>query len=266
MGEYFLGVDVGSVNVKLVLLDGAGGAVHRDCERVTTGGRDALSVLLRRLAEQVGLDEIRSAGVSGSGKGVVPNECGWLSYSSALAVSSGLLQSRPAVRTIVQIGGQSSLIIELDDGLRKPWKVFSNPLCAAGTGRFLEQQAYRLGISLEDFARLALRASGKAPRIAARCSVFAKSDLVHLQQKGAPLESILSALADSVARMVVSFKKGSFAEPLCFVGGVADNVAVVEALERALSARNGSPVRVILPEDSLHLEALGCALLARDSP
>jgi activator of 2-hydroxyglutaryl-CoA dehydratase len=82
-------------------------------------------------------------------------------------------------------------VIELEDGLKKPWKVESNPLCAAGTGRFLEQQAYRIGISMEDFASLALKCQGTAPRIAARCSVFAKTDLIHLQQKGVRLDAML---------------------------------------------------------------------------
>jgi activator of 2-hydroxyglutaryl-CoA dehydratase len=68
----------------------------------------------------------------------------------------------------MQIGGQSSIVIQLEDGLRKPWKVASNPLCAAGTGRFLEQQAYRLGISMDEFASLALKCESSPPRIAAR--------------------------------------------------------------------------------------------------
>ncbi|MCL0060906.1 2-hydroxyglutaryl-CoA dehydratase, partial [Dehalococcoidia bacterium] len=187
--RYFLGLDIGSVNAKSVLIDENARIVHLDIERVTTGPRAAVVSLLSRLSEKVKLDEIVSAGVSGSGKGVIPQESNWTEYSSPLAIISGLLHSHSDAKTIIQIGGQSSLVIELQDGLRKPWKVSSNPLCAAGTGRFLEQQAYRLGISLEDFSRLALNSEGSAPRIAARCSVFAKTDLIHLQQKGAPVES-----------------------------------------------------------------------------
>ena len=120
--------------------------------------------------------------------------------------------------SIIQIGGQSSQVIELEDGLKKPWKTASNPLCAAGTGRFLEQQSYRLGIKIEDFGSMALKFAGSAPRIAARCSVFAKSDLIHLQQKGVSVEAMLYALSESIARMVLALKKGPFAEPVYFGG------------------------------------------------
>jgi len=173
-----------------------------------------------------------------------------------------LLHRYPDVKTIMQIGGQSTLVIELEDGLKKPWKVESNPLCAAGTGRFLEQQAYRIGISMEDFANLALQCKGTPPRIAARCSVFAKTDLIHLQQKGAPLDAMLYALCESVARMVASLKKGIFQEPVYFVGGVAANPAVAKSLNDMISARNGHPVEVIIPENYLHMESLGSALLS----
>ncbi|HHE41430.1 MAG TPA: hypothetical protein ENL12_02145, partial [Dehalococcoidia bacterium] len=154
-----------------------------------------------------------------------------------------------------------SLIIELEDGLRRPWKVESNPLCAAGTGRFLEQQAYRLGISIEDFARLALQFEGTAPRIAARCSVFAKTDLIHLQQKGVTVEPMLYALCESVARMVGSFKKGPFATPVYFVGGVAANAAIARALQEVVSTRNGTATAITVPEDYLYMQARGAAIL-----
>jgi len=187
---------------------------------------------------------------------------GWTEYSSSLSIASGLLQSYPEAKTIIQIGGQSTLVVTLEDGLKKPWKISSNPLCAAGTGRFLEQQAYRLGISMEDFAKLALKCEGSAPRIAARCSVFAKSDLIHLQQKGVPLEAMLYALCESVAHMVVALNKGAFNEPVFFVGGVAANAAVQRSLNDMLSTRNGHPVQVTIPEDYLYLESLGSALLS----
>ncbi|MFP3898400.1 MAG: BadF/BadG/BcrA/BcrD ATPase family protein, partial [Dehalococcoidia bacterium] len=259
---YFLGVDVGSVNAKLALIDENGSVVQFDTQKVTSSPRTAVSSLIAKLGEKYALEDIIATGVSGSGKGVIPKELGWKEYSSSLAIASGLLQRHPDVKTIIQIGGQSTLVIELEDGLKKPWKVASNPLCAAGTGRFLEQQAYRLGISMEDFARLALQCKGIPPRIAARCSVFAKTDLIHLQQKGAPLDAMLYALCESVARMVASLKKGILQEPVYFVGGVAANPAVAKSLNDMISARNGHPVEVIVPQDYLHMESLGSALLS----
>ncbi len=263
--RYFLGLDIGSVNAKLVLIDENAAVVLTDTERVTIGPKAAVITLLSRLSQQVSLDEIASAGVSGTGKNVIPSGLNWSYYSSPLAIISGILETHSDARTIIQIGGQSSFVIELEDGLKKPWKVNSNPLCAAGTGRFLEQQAYRLGISLEDFAQLALSADDSVPRIAARCSVFAKSDLIHLQQKGVPVESILRALSDSVARMVASFKKGPFSAPIYFVGGVAANPAVLKSLEEVISYRNGDSTRIMVPEGFNYTEAFGVALLASKS-
>ncbi len=260
--NYYLGVDIGSVNDKLALIDEKARVVQFDTEKVTSSPRAAVSSLIARLGERFNLKEIIAAGVSGSGRAVIPKELGWTEYSSSLSIASGLLHCYPDVKTIIQIGGQSTLVIELEDGLRKPWKVASNPLCAAGTGRFLEQQAYRIGISMEDFASLALKFKGTAPRIAARCSVFAKTDLIHLQQKGVSLDAMLYALCESVARMVASLKKGTFQEPVYFVGGVAANPAVAKSLNEMISARNGHPVEVIIPEDYLHMESLGSALLS----
>ena len=261
--RYFLGVDIGSVNVKLLLIDESGKIIQLHAEKISTGPRVAASSLIARLGTEFNLAQIVAAGVSGSGKGAVPKELEWAEYSSPLAIASGLLHFHPDAKTIVQIGGQTTLVIALEDGLKKPWKVASNPLCAAGTGRFLEQQAYRLDISMADFASLALQCQGNPPRIAARCSVFAKTDLIHLQQKGVAVDAMLYALCESVARMVASIKKGIFEEPVYFVGGVAANAAVVRALNDVISARNEHQVQVIVPENHLHIESLGSALLSR---
>src|SRR4030043_1268029 len=124
---YYLGVDVGSVNVKLALIDEKGRVSQFDVEKVTSSPRAAVSSLVARLGEKLNLKEIIAAGVSGSGKSVIPEELGWTEYSSSLAIASGLLHRYPDVKTIVQIGGQSTLMIELEDGLKKPWKGESNP-------------------------------------------------------------------------------------------------------------------------------------------
>jgi predicted CoA-substrate-specific enzyme activase len=260
---YFLGVDVGSVNAKLSLIEENGKVVDLDIRKITAGARIAVNSLIHTLSQKINLAEIISAGVTGSTKGLIPKEFNWAECSSGLALASGLLQDHSDARTIIQIGGQSFHVIVLEDGLKKPWKIASNPLCAAGTGRFLEQQAYRLGISMDRFADLALQSGENPPRIAARCSVFAKSDLIHLQQKGVPVESMLYALCESVARMVVSLHKGPFEEPIYFVGGVAANNAIVKALNEAISARNGHQVETIVPENYLYLASLGSALLSK---
>ena len=263
--KYSLGIDIGSVNAKLALIKQDHTIVKLDTEKITSSPNAAVASLISRLGQEFSFEDIVTAGVSGSGKGVIPKELDWSVYSSSLAIASGLLHSHPDAKTILQIGGQTSLVIEFEDGLKKPWKVESNPLCAAGTGRFLEQQAYRIGISLEDFARLALECEESPPRIAARCSVFAKTDLIHLQQKGVQMADMLYALCESIARMVVSLKKGVFKEPVYFVGGVAANSAILRSLNEAVSARNKHQVDAIIPENYRYIEALGSALLAMES-
>ena len=262
---YSLGIDIGSVNVKLALIDQENKAVRLDSEKVTTSSQAAVAALLARLSQQCAFQDITCAATTGSTTAVVPGELNWLEYSSSLSIASGILHFHADAKTIIQIGGQSSFVVELVDGLRKPWRVASNPLCAAGTGMFLEQQAYRLGITMQDFARLALEFQGQPPRIAARCSVFAKTDLIHLQQKGVPVGAMLYALCGSIARMVAALKKGPFEEPVYCVGGVAGNAAIIKALNEVISARNAHQVSVIVPENHFHIEAIGAALLARAS-
>jgi predicted CoA-substrate-specific enzyme activase len=264
--KYHLGLDIGAAGVKLAALDENDRVIKLDYTKITSSPAACVNLLLDRFKESYGAETVLSIGISGSGKSVVPPDLKWASYSSSISIASGLLHFYPAARSIIQIGGQSSQVIELEDGLRKPWKTVSNPLCAAGTGRFLEQQAYRLGIKIEDFGKLALQFEGVAPRIAARCSVFAKSDLIHLQQKGVSVEAMLYALSESIARMILALKKGAFAEPVFLVGGVAANQAIVRALSSLISERNGHPVTVTVPADFLHIEAIGVALLAKDKP
>jgi predicted CoA-substrate-specific enzyme activase len=256
----FLGLDIGSSNVKACLIDGSGRLLKKENIRIT---RDSVSAVNEAIDNIGSPGEITGLGVSGSGRSIIPPDFDAGVFTSPLAVASGLLEHHPEARTIIQLGGHNTLIIRLEDGLKKPWKVVTNPLCAAGTGRFLEQQAYRLGITFEDFSRLALENEGAAPRIAARCSVFAKSDLIHLQQKGVAMPAMLYALCESVARMVSSLNRGAFDEPVYLVGGLSTGPAIVKALSEAISERNGHSVPVSVPEDSVYTEAFGAALLSR---
>lgn len=261
--SYSLGLDIGAASVKLSLIDAAGGVVHADVLNLLSSPAVTVNALLKRLPPKISLEDIVRAGVTGAGQSAVPHSAGWSYYSSALATAAGVLPAYPLARTIIQIGAQSSLVVELEDGLKKPWKVVTNPLCAAGTGRFMEQQAYRLGISLDDFARLALECQGKPPRIAARCSVFAKSDLIHLQQKGVSTPAMLYGLCEAVARLVASLKKGPLHGPILLVGGVAGNRAIHKALEEAVALRGGESADIIVPDNYLYVQALGAAHLAR---
>lgn len=252
-----LGLDIGAVNVHEVVVDGAGSVVLLDVERTLKGSFVAVKALRGRLKERGVLDDIASAGVTGSGRHIYDGQDGWQLFTSPYAAIVGVLSDGYDPRTIISIGGQSALVIGLEGGLNKPWRVARSPLCAAGTGRFLEQQASRLGILIEDFGRYALKWDQPPPRIAARCSVFAKSDLIHLQQKGWPIAAMLAGLSSSIAQMIESQWRDSFEPPICVIGGVAANQGVIYALAQALN----QPIDVLT--NHAHREAIGAALLSR---
>lgn len=254
-----LGLDLGSVNNRIAVVDQNGQLLHLDTQRITGSPLETIGMLLAGASKKIPLTEIEGAAVVGSGRQLYEGEKGWKIYSSAYAAINGLMPDYPDARTIIAIGGQTALVIGLSDGLNKDWQVVRSPLCAAGTGRFLEQQAERLGISIEEFGSKALEWTKESPRIAARCSVFAKTDLIHRQQEGWPVSAMLSGLSESVAMMIVSQWRDKFESPVLLTGGVASNQAVVRALSSAIGTD------IIVPFLHADREVIGAALLARDA-
>ena len=168
---------------------------------------------------------------------------------------------------MIELGGQDSkfLSVAWDAAAGRMTLVdfAMNNLCAAGTGAFLDQQAERLGIAIEgEFGDLALQSTNPA-RIAGRCTVFAKSDMIHLQQKGAPLPDILAGLCLALARNFRSvIAKGKpFVPPVLFQGGVAYNRGVVRAFETVLGL---APGQLIVPRWHTIMAALGTAYETMD--
>ncbi|MBI4698471.1 MAG: CoA protein activase, partial [Nitrospirae bacterium] len=153
-----------------------------------------------------------------------------------------------------EMGGEDSKFILLDKGKIEEFSM--NSVCAAGTGSFLDQQAERLRLSIEEFGDIALE-SNNCPRIAGRCSVFAKSDMIHLQQIATQLKDIVAGLCFAVARNF----KGSICKnmtlplPVSFQGGVAANKGVVRAFKEVFNLD-----RIIIPEHFALMSAIGAAL------
>jgi len=170
----------------------------------------------------------------------------------------GALHFVPDVQTIVEIGGQDSKIIILRDGVVTDFGM--NTVCAAGTGSFLDHQALRLNISIEEFGPLALQS--KTPvRIAGRCTVFAESDMVHKQQVGHSKEDILYGLCDALVRNYlnnVALGKETL-PPVVFQGGVAFNMGIRRVLEEVLKTP------IIVPPHHECMGAIGAALLAKEA-
>ena len=162
------------------------------------------------------------------------------------------------VRTIFEIGGQDSKIILLENKIVTDYAM--NTLCAAGTGSFLSSQAKRLGIDVKDFGEIALKSKNPTD-IAARCTVFAESDLVHKAQIGHRKEDIIAGLCKAVvSNYLNNVGKGKkIKPPIVFQGGVSKNVGVIKAFEDAVGEK------IIVDENSHLMGALGVAILAKKS-
>lgn len=255
----YLGVDVGSVSTNLVLLDEREAVAASVYLRTQGQPIRAVQDGLRELGAQLPPDvEVLGAGTTGSarhlsgiivGADIVKNEI------TAHAVAA--LHVVPEVRTVLEIGGQDSKVILLHDGIVVDFAM--NTVCAAGTGSFLDHQAARLDIPIEDFGAYALRAESGV-QIAGRCSVFAESDMIHKQQVGHPIESIIFGLCEALVRNYLNnLAKGkNIQPPIVFQGGVAANIGMKRAFEEALHQE------VIVPHHFNVMGAIGSALLARE--
>lgn len=258
MSAGFLGIDVGSISTKGVVLDTEYRVLASDYIRTQGNPIEAIKDLLHRLKAQTGEVEILGAGTTGSARrlagvmlraDIVKNEI----IAHAIAAS----QFHPDAQTVLEIGGQDSKIIILRDSI--PVDFAMNTVCAAGTGSFLDHQATRLGIPIEEFGDLALSAKNRV-NIAGRCTVFAESDMIHKAQLGMSREDIISGLCDAIVRNYLNtVAKGKEIKPvILFQGGVAANVGVKAAFERELEQK------VVVPEHFLVMGAIGAAILARE--
>jgi predicted CoA-substrate-specific enzyme activase len=163
----------------------------------------------------------------------------------------------PQVQTVIEIGGQDSKIIIIRDGIVTDFSM--NTVCAAGTGSFLDHQALRLNMSIEEFSRRAL--DSKSPvRIAGRCTVFAESDMIHKQQMGHRTEDIIYGLCQALVRNYlnnVGLGK-NIQPPIVFQGGVAFNRGIIKALQEELNTEI-----IVLPHHEV-MGAIGAALLVHE--
>jgi len=152
--------------------------------------------------------------------------------NEVIAQARGTYHFCPQARSIIDMGGEDAKLIMVgqENGELVIRDFAMNTMCAAGTGSFLDQQAHRLGYTIEEFSQLALK-STTPPRIAGRCSVFAKTDMIHLQQGATPDYEIIYGLCLAMARNLKSnIAKGKNLEPpVVFQGGVAHNLGVRKA-------------------------------------
>ncbi len=246
------GIDIGSTTIAAVLLDSEGSLILKDYQFHNGNVYSALEATVAKFPVQTlnAIGVVAEKGREFFKSGIEVNE--------QVAIIEGVKLYVPKPGAIITIGGETFGLILFDpDGKYK--KYISNSACAAGTGAFLDQQAARLGLSgSEQLSELAQSFEGVPPKIATRCAVFAKTDLIHMQQKGYDLPTIAAGLSLGIAQNICNtlFHGIELLEPVVVVGGVSKNKKVVQYLQEEIR----HPLTVL--PDGEYAGAIGAALTA----
>jgi predicted CoA-substrate-specific enzyme activase len=268
-----IGLDAGSVSVKLVVFGEKANRLYSHYERHKGHPLSVAFKLLREVTRS-GSYEVKeplhhsvtsppsdfSLSVTGSVGRLIASVFGTEPVNEIVAQAYSTHKLFPHIKTIIEMGGEDSKLIILGRDGRTIEDFSMNSVCAAGTGSFLDQQAERLRLTIEDLSEFTLR-SKKPSRIAGRCSVFAKSDMIHLQQIATPVEDIVAGLCFAVARNF----KGSISRgrkikpPVSFQGGVAANKGMVRAFKEIFELDE-----LFVPEDYAFMGAIGAVLKNMD--
>lgn len=259
----YLGIDVGSLTIKFVLIDEKANVLYSNYQRTEGRPIEAIKRELKKLKEWIANHnpkiEIFGVGTTGSarylagtivGADVIKNEI--------TAHGKGVVHFVPDAKTVIEIGGQDSKIIILENGVVVDFAM--NLICAGGTGSFLDAQAFRLGIPIEKFGELALK-SKNPTHLASRCTVFCESDMIHKQQIGHKIEDIIAGLCQGLARnYLAGVAKGKkILPPIVFLGGVSENIGMRWAFKEALGQE------IIVPKYNTVMGAFGVALITKES-
>jgi predicted CoA-substrate-specific enzyme activase len=266
----YLGIDIGSISSDVVVLDANNRIVLSDYRRTKGKPIETLHAQLRDIFAKIKPADIHKIAATGSAARLPAKILGIPFVNEVAAQAAAVSHLYPDIEkaTVIEMGGQDSKLIFLHtvDGVRQVRDFALNTVCAAGTGSFLDQQADRLGINIEDeFGRLALQ-SKNVPRMAGRCSVFAKSDMIHLQQQATPVHDILAGLCLALARNLKS-NLGcgrEFTKPIIFTGGVAANAGVVRAIREIFEIIDTkADGDFLVPEVHFFTGAIGALLVSK---
>ena len=275
-----LGLDIGAISLKFAAIGAPGDlpilkalcAAHpefrltrvngaplvlSDYRRIAGSPIEVTYELLRQFYEIVHEDKVEGMRVTGSGSRTIAKAMGLFFENEFKAIARAIATLHPQVRTVFELGGESAKYIRLSAAGIVDYDRSGE--CAAGTGSFLDQQALRMQYSVEEVGCV-VGTAGCAARIAGRCSVFAKSDMIHAQQKGYSPAEILRGLCDAVARNFKSaIVKGRPVEaPVALIGAVSQNEGVTNALREAFGLK---AEELFVPEEYAWCGAIGTAML-----
>jgi predicted CoA-substrate-specific enzyme activase len=264
----FLGFDIGSVSLNTVVIDEKNNILEEHYDYIYGRPFNVLKDRLFSLMEKYTDESIRGIALTGTGGKLASSLIGGVFVNEIIAQATSTGALYPEAKTVIEIGGEDSKLIILEknpeNGHSRLVDFEMNSICAAGTGSFLDQQARRIGVPIEnDFGAMALK-SVDPPRIAGRCSVFAKSDMIHHQQIATPLHDIVAGLCFALARNFRSnvARSKEIRKPVVFSGGVAANTGMIRAFRETLNLIDGD---LIVPTHHSAMGAIGAVYYARDN-
>jgi predicted CoA-substrate-specific enzyme activase len=256
------GIDAGSRSIKVVLFDTARAQIIASGLADQGVEQERLAAeLFESLLQQAGLDRSRISSVVATGYGRNAIRFAGTTITEITCHARGVHWLAPDARSIIEIGGQDSKIISLEEGGRV--RDFAmNDRCAAGTGRFLEMVAARLDMTWEKLAQLGRQSQAPA-LISNVCVVFAETEIIGLLADGKPLPDVVAGVQNAIATRVAALASRLASPPVYFTGGVALLPGMARALEEVLAC----PVRVApRPQFTGALGAALCARAANPSP
>jgi predicted CoA-substrate-specific enzyme activase len=263
--KFYLGLDIGSVSLNTVLLDENYNVLEDYYDYVHGKPFNVLQERLTSILNNHSSDSISGIALTGTGGKLASELIGGIFVNEIIAQATSSGRIYPDVQTVIEIGGEDSKLIILEkdpaNGHSRLVDFEMNSICAAGTGSFLDQQARRIGVPIEkEFGEMALK-SVDPPRIAGRCSVFAKSDMIHHQQLATPLHDIVAGLCFALARNFRSnvARSKEIKRPVLFSGGVAANSGMIRAFREVLSLNENE---LIVPEHHASMGAIGAVMYA----
>ena len=254
----FLGVDLGSTTAKAVVVDGAGRIVASSIVQMGAVSRKGMQRAVDRALADAGIAEADLGGTiaTGYGRRLVPGAM--RTYTEITCHARGTAAMVPGVRLVVDIGGQDSKAITVDDeGLVQEFAM--NDRCASGTGRFYEVLARAVECEVEEIGDLAMRGTQDL-EVSSMCATFAETEIVSLLAQDLPVEDIAASVHRAIAaRTLALVAQVGRRTPVVMTGGVAQNRAAVHFLSEVLDAEVG------VPEHPQLTGAYGAALLAMES-
>jgi predicted CoA-substrate-specific enzyme activase len=248
------GIDIGSITAKAAIVEDG---IILGSKIIFTGynAEASGSKVYEDLLSESGLDTSSISKIVSTGYGRNSVKFADKTFTEIMAHAAGAYFLNPKIRTIIDIGGQDSKAMALDEK-GKVRNFVMNDKCAAGTGRFLEVMARALEVNLDEFGAMSLQ-SQLPSKISSLCTVFAESEVISLIARGGKRPDIIAGIHESIAaRVSAMLARVGVSEPVMITGGVARNAGVVDALERKLG------VKIAVSSYAQVNGAIGAAVLA----